>query len=154
MKEIIIVGCNDINNLFNMLDDLMAIIGLYFEKELIDNNKLKIIFDNDEEDVEKYILINIDEKLKENLSMFEGYKVITIGFNNKASLTISSVQDEEEIVFCVQREINMRDAVIEPQEFKVTGNFFVRSNMLNNMFAFTAILLIVENSISNLKKYF
>lgn len=154
MKEIIIIGCNDINNLFNMLDDLIAITGIYFEKDLIDNNKFKIIFNNDEEDVEKYILINIDEKLKEDLSKFEGYKVITIGFNNKASLTISSVQDEEEIVFCVQREINMRDIIIEPQEFKVTGNFFVRSNMLNNMFAFTAILLIVENSISNLKKYF
>lgn len=154
MKEIIIIGCNDINNLFNMLDDLIAITGIYFEKELIDNNKFRIIFNNDEEDVEKYILINIDEKLKEDLSKFEGYKVITIGFNNKASLTISSVQDEEEIVFCVQREINMRDIIIEPQEFKVTGNFFVRSNMLNNMFAFTTILLIVENSISNLKKYF
>jgi hypothetical protein len=154
MKEIIIAGCNDISNMFEMLDDISTLIGVYLNIEIVNNNRIKIIYNNSMDKVEKYLLINIDEKITGDIGDYEGYIVITVGFNKKASLTVSSVQNNEDIVFCIQRDIEMANNTIEPQEFKVEGNYFVRENMLNNMFAFSAMLLILENSIDKIKKYF
>jgi len=62
-------------------------------------------------------LINTD--VKENLNILESLKgvVITYGFNTKASVTVSSV-DDENISICIQRGIeSLSNQKIEPIEY-------------------------------------
>lgn len=66
-----------------------------------------------------YLIINSD--LEKNLELLENVKatVITYGFNSKATITASSVE-EEEILLCIQRAIEDKNGnVIEPQEIKL-----------------------------------
>ena len=71
-----------------------------------------------------YFILNSD--VKENLQLLENLdlKIITYGYNQKASITTSSVEDERVIV-CLQRGIkNIYQEEIEPQEmeFKTDKN--------------------------------
>ena len=71
-----------------------------------------------------YFILNSD--VKENLPLLENLdlKIITYGYNQKASITTSSVEDERVIV-CLQRGIkNIYQEEIEPQEmeFKTDKN--------------------------------
>lgn len=71
-----------------------------------------------------YFILNSD--VKENLQFLENLdlKIITYGYNQKASITTSSVEDERVIV-CLQRGIkNIYQEEIEPQEmeFKTDKN--------------------------------
>lgn len=66
-----------------------------------------------------YLIINSD--LEGNLELLENIQatVITYGFNSKATITASSVE-EEEIMLCIQRAMEEKSAkVIEPQEIKI-----------------------------------
>ena len=66
-----------------------------------------------------YLIINSD--LEKNLELLENVKatVITYGFNSKATITASSVE-EDEILLCIQREIEDKNGnIVEPQEIKI-----------------------------------
>lgn len=66
-----------------------------------------------------YFILNSD--VKENLPLLENLdlKIITYGYNQKASITTSSVEDEKVIV-CLQRGIkNIYQEEIEPQEIEM-----------------------------------
>ena len=66
-----------------------------------------------------YLIINSD--LEKNLELLENVKatVITYGFNSKATITASSVE-EDEILLCIQRAIEDKNGnVVEPQEIKM-----------------------------------
>ena len=66
-----------------------------------------------------YVIVNSD--IENNLSLLENIKatVVTYGFNTKASITTSSV-NEEEIMICIQRTFkNKNKEMIEPQEIKL-----------------------------------
>lgn len=66
-----------------------------------------------------YFILNSD--VKENLQLLENLdlKIITYGYNQKASITTSSVEDEKVIV-CLQRGIkNIYQEEIEPQEMEL-----------------------------------
>ena len=66
-----------------------------------------------------YVIINSD--IQNNLSLLENINatIITYGFNSKATITASSV-NEEEIMICLQRTIeNKNKEKIEPQEIKM-----------------------------------
>ncbi len=68
----------------------------------------------------QYILINTDAK--ENLKVLEDINsnVITFGFNNKSTITASSIEGEN-ILICIQRSIlNKNKQEIEPQEIKIS----------------------------------
>lgn len=69
----------------------------------------------------KYLIINGDieiEVLKE-INIEKPIKVITFGFNTKATITISSVK-EEKIIVCLQRDIEKIDGdIIETQEKEI-----------------------------------
>lgn len=67
----------------------------------------------------KYVVLNadlnIDAKVLEDLDL----NVITYGFNNKATFTISSISDNH-IIICLQRIIqNIYKEKYEPQEFEI-----------------------------------
>ncbi len=66
-----------------------------------------------------YLIINSD--LEKNLELLENVKatVITYGFNSKATITASSVE-EDEILLCIQRAIEDKNGnIVEPQEIKI-----------------------------------
>lgn len=66
-----------------------------------------------------YFILNSD--VKENLQLLENLdlKIITYGYNQKASITTSSVE-EEKVIVCLQRGIkNIYQEEIEPQEIEM-----------------------------------
>jgi len=66
----------------------------------------------------KNIVINMDLNIDwEELNIRE-VNVITYGFNSKSSITISSVTDDD-VLICIQRNINSKYGKIELQEIKL-----------------------------------
>ncbi|MCI9038368.1 MAG: hypothetical protein HFJ29_00565 [Clostridia bacterium] len=66
-----------------------------------------------------YFILNSD--IKENLRLLENLdlKIITYGYNQKATITTSSVE-ENKVILCLQRGIkNVYEEGIEPQEIKL-----------------------------------
>ena len=67
----------------------------------------------------KYVIINSD--IENNLNILENIKatVLTYGFNSKATVTASSVEDDD-IILCLQRTLQTKSGKnIEPQEMKM-----------------------------------
>lgn len=68
-------------------------------------------------------IVNVDDG--ELLNMLQGMKqnVVTYGFNNKASVTTSSIGDilfKDGFICCLQKTISAKNgAVMEPQEYKL-----------------------------------
>jgi hypothetical protein len=66
-----------------------------------------------------YFIFNSD--IKENLPLLEDLdlRIITYGYNQKATITASSV-DENKMMICLQRGIeNIKQKKIEPQEIEI-----------------------------------
>ncbi len=67
----------------------------------------------------EYLIVNTD--ITDNLSFLNDLQVqlITYGFNSKATITASSI-DDNKIIVCLQRAItNAHGKQIEPQEFEM-----------------------------------
>ena len=105
------------NVIFITEKNIPNVKNIKFETIIIDtkiNNiiELRKILSNS-----KYIILNSDIKLNleaiENLNLI----VITYGFNNKSTFTVSSIEDNN-IIICLQRVIfNKNGKKIEPQEY-------------------------------------
>ena len=113
--EIIEIKENNIENLKNIkfeeiifLDDINLKENEYtFMKELIQNSK-HLIINTD-------ISINILRKI----GIEKSIKIITFGFNSKATITISSVKENKAIIF-IQRDIMITEQKrIETQEKEI-----------------------------------
>lgn len=107
-NELIAINDNSIDNIKNIKFETIII-----NKELKDNNqkeKMKKLISN-----AKYLAINSD---KVDLSILQNINVmpITYGYNSKATVTMSSVENEK-LILCLQRSItNVLNKTIEPQE--------------------------------------
>ena len=69
----------------------------------------------------QYLILNADIELEilKNINLQKPIKLITFGFNPKATITISSVRDEKVIV-CLQRDIeNFNGQILECQEKQI-----------------------------------
>ena len=69
----------------------------------------------------KYLILNGDIKIcfLNEMNMEKPMKVITFGFNTKATISISSVK-EEKIIVCLQRDIeSFNGKIIESQEKEI-----------------------------------
>ena len=69
----------------------------------------------------KYLILNSDIKIDflKQISIERPIKIITFGFNTKATISISSVK-EEKIIACLQRNIEKVDGkIIESQEKEI-----------------------------------
>ena len=111
--KVIDINKNSIENLQNIRFDLI-ILNYSISLELLKKNFLEKIFLNS-----KRILVNSD--IEENLNLINNLNadVITYGFNNKATITVSSI-DEDNIILCVQREIMLDNfCKLELQELKI-----------------------------------
>lgn len=111
--KVILIHKDNINNMRNIKFETILILNN--NDEIFQKNEiLKFIVSNT-----KYIIINSDMKNNLNLLNNLNVNVITYGFNSKASITASSVTDEE-IILCIQRKLKIINGkIIENQEIKV-----------------------------------
>lgn len=69
----------------------------------------------------KYMIVNADMEIDflKELKIQKPIKLITYGFNSKATITISSIKDEK-MMICVQRNIKKEnDEIIEAKEVEI-----------------------------------
>ena len=107
------------NIIFITAKNIYNVKNVKFETIIIDekiNNKIEIrkIISNS-----TYLLLNadieIDREIMDNLNL----TVITYGFNNKSTFTVSSIE-ENNMIICLQRVIfNKNGTKIEPQEYQI-----------------------------------
>jgi len=109
IKKVNFIDLERMENFKNIKFDIILISNL---KEYYKNNNFKKIVSNTHTAV-----INTD--IKKNLQTLDYYNgtVITYGFNQKATITASSV-DGDNISICIQRVIeNIKGQKIEPIEY-------------------------------------
>ena len=105
---------------------------IILDRKFNNEKNLKMVLEN-----VKYLIINCDVVKSFNVLNDIEINVITYGFNSKATITASSV-GEEEILVCLQRNIiNAKKQKVEPQEVKIE----IQNDAMSTM-AITAILLI------------
>lgn len=107
------------NIIFITAKNIYDVKNVKFETIIMDekiNNKIEIrkIISNS-----KYLLLNtdieIDIEILDNLNL----TVISYGFNNKSTFTVSSIE-ENNMIICLQRVIfNKNGYKIEPQEYQI-----------------------------------
>lgn len=141
MQRIVLLGCKEeiVQPITHLLENEKADILLSKEQMQELQINLKKVDDWDE----KFLLMNMDEHESTDLTRFTGYTLITIGFNNKSSITVSSVEDDETI-FCVQRLIQTHAHIIEPMEYKVMSNELPSRDVVGNIFYFAVKLLLLK----------
>ena len=118
--EIININKKSIENIKNIRFDVIVINDEIKEiKELLQNsNYLEEIIKNT-----KYLLINSDilkeEMLLNKNTIHNNYNIITFGLNKKATITISSIKNEN-ILICIQKSFkNAKNKLIEEQEVNI-----------------------------------
>ena len=126
-SNVLFIKEKSIENIKNIKFETIIILRQFKKQEV-----LKKLLENS-----TYLIINSD--IVENLNLLENIKatVITYGFNSKATITASSV-GEEEIMLCLQRTIKDKNGKdIEAQEINVPINENTNCTM-----AVAALLLI------------
>ena len=86
----------------------------------------------------KYLIINSDIQIKvlQEANIKNLVKLITFGFNTKATITISSIKDDK-IIICVQRNIEKnQNNFIEVQEKEITILDSNNNKVYNNLIVF------------------
>ena len=107
-NNVIFIKEKNIDNIKNVHFDTV-IINREFEKMEELNNLLNNA---------KNIVINMDVNINWKELNIISANIITYGFNSKSSITISSVTDDD-VLICVQRNINSNYGEIELQEIKI-----------------------------------
>ena len=124
IEKILLEKSKEYNNIFTIIivneKSINNIKNIKFETILIYKNIIK------SEDVFKQILLNtkyliLNSDIEKPLKIVENIDItiLTYGFNSKATITASSV-NENEILLCIQRNIlNLNKKLIEPQEINI-----------------------------------
>ena len=122
---------NSIQNLTNIKFSII-LIGKKMSKN---NTEFKAIIEKSD-----YLIFNTD--IKENMELLENLtlNLITYGFNSKATITTSSVE-EQKMLICLQRGIkNVQGGIIEPQEIEIQTNQEVNSYALMEFISLKVLL--------------
>ncbi len=114
-NNVLFINDENIDNIKNVHFDTIII-----NCELLEIEKLEMLIQN-----AKNIVLNVDDGFHINFTGGSKKNLITYGFNSKASITISSVTEDEALI-CVQRNISNKNGTIEIQEVK-----FENSNNYN-----------------------
>ncbi len=134
-NTVIIINDKSIDNIRNIRFETILIMSL---EEITEKKEaMNELFKN-----AKYIVINSDID-NNNLEIINNMKlnVITFGFNQKSTITASSV--EENLMLCLQRKIiDINKNVLEPQEIQVKIFNKKLSNNTHNSMGVASILLI------------
>lgn len=132
--NVIIINEKNIDNIKNVKFETILICGInqkVFKKDEI----LKKIISN-----VKFLIINSD--INRHLDILSNLNVVVIsfGFNQKSSVTASSV-NEDNILVCIQRNMkDINDKTIEPQEIRVEVEN--KSCNIHNIIGCICVLLI------------
>lgn len=109
MKDIIFISNNNIEKFQNMKFETVVV-----DKEIKNINQLKSIISNS-----RYLILNADIKIDSAILEDMNLMVITYGFQNKATFTVSSVS-ENNIIICLQRIMKTaQNGKYEPQEMNI-----------------------------------
>ena len=134
-NTVIIINDKSIDNIRNIRFETILIMSL---EEITEKKEaMNELFKN-----AKYIVINSDIN-NNNLEIINNMKlnVITFGFNQKSTITASSV--EENLMLCLQRKIiDINKNVLEPQEIQVKIFNKKLLNNTHNSMGVASILLI------------
>lgn len=96
----------------------------------------------------KYIILNSDCNLDLNLLKEVKVRIITYGFNSKATVTLSS-NTEDSIQICVQRNIINKKENIEQQEISLLKN---GNSDIYDIMLLISVLLIYDKDVIGLLK--
>ena len=113
--ELININKNNVENIKNVKFETIFVCD-----DLQDMQTQKTYIDNIL-NCSKYLVINTDNNVVNINIENNNMEIITYGMNQKATVTASSIK-EDEILICLQRNIeNINGKVIEMQEFKKKG---------------------------------
>lgn len=89
----------------------------------------------------KYIIVNSD--IIKNIDILKQYNsnIITYGLNQKAMITISSIENENILIFIQNKLKNINDNEIEEQEVNIKINKNSLKKVSNSMAIFTILLI-------------
>ena len=125
MKDIIFISNNNIEKFKTMKFETVVV-----DKEIKNINQLKSIISNS-----KYLILNADIKIDSAILEDLNLMVITYGFQNKATFTVSSVS-ENNIIICLQRIMKTaQNGKYEPQEIniKIEQNLDIHAIICTNI---------------------
>ena len=114
LNTVVAINLKSINNIKNVKFETIIINNNI--KNLQEKEEFKKIIAN-----AKYLIINSDEV---DLNILQDLNAISItyGFNRKATVTMSSIENEE-IILCLQRNIKtIQNRLLEPQEIRIEMN--------------------------------
>lgn len=132
--EIININKKSIENIKNIKFDIL-VVNDNIEQLLEESKYLEKIINR-----ASYLIINSD--IENNISLLKDIKtnIITYGFNKKATITISSIKDENTML-CIQRNIRgVKNNLIEEQE----NNIFIEKNCVNKLYNVLVIFTILR----------
>ena len=140
--ETININLKSIENVKNIKFDILVV------NENIENllNHSKYL----EDIISKSLYVIVNSDIKNNLSSLKKAKanIITYGFNAKATITISSIK-EENTMLCVQRSLKgIGENVIEEQEISIE----IEKNNINKLYNVLVIFAILSIYGEKLKK--
>ena len=140
--EIVRINKKSLENIKNIKFDIL-IVNENMEELVMNSKYLEDIIAN-----LNYAIVNSD--IKNNLTFFQNTKtnIITYGFNNKATITISSVRDENTML-CIQRNIKgLNGKTIEEHEVGIK----IEKNNINKLYNVLAIFAVLNIYGEKLKK--
>lgn len=131
--EIVNINKKSIENVKNIKFDIL-VVNENIESLLKNSKYLEDIINK-----AYYIIINSD--IKNNLSLLKNVRtnIITYGFNAKATITISSINDEN-MLLCIQRSVkDINGKIIDEQEFSIK----IEKNNMNKLYIILIIFTIL-----------
>ena len=126
--------CINKNNIENMKNIKFETIIICLDIDKLENKKpaLETVLKN-----ARYLLINSDVSFAIKDIKNNEIEIITYGMNRKATVTASSIK-EDEVLICFQRNIkNTKGDIIEIQEFKVKTEDITNNSVYNILVAVT-----------------
>ena len=135
--EVININQKSLENIKNIRFDVL-VINENIEKLLRYSNYLEKLINNT-----KFLLINLDTKIRISNFKYSEKKVITFGFNNHSIITISSIK-EENILICVQKKFFGIISRIDEQEFNVELKKYNINKLYNILVIFTILQIYGE----------
>jgi hypothetical protein len=136
--EIININNNNIDNIKNVRFETVVICST-LEKLHEKQEKVKSILSN-----AKYLIINSDIEVDKNLLQGLKFDIITYGLNQKATITASSI-NEDNVIICLQRNIkNIINNIIEINEFNIRLDKNTNKSIYNILSYFTILLIYNE----------
>ena len=130
-SEIVFLNNNNLENFRNVKFDSIVINNEIEDKYILDRILEK----------SRYVLYNSDIRIKENTSKNLKQEVITYGYNSKAGVTISSVTEENYLIY-IQKNIKGYNKTVGMQEIKFEKN-------RNNINAYDGMITTIIDIIYN-----